>query len=120
MYHNNHMSEEEARVAKTTISEDMRFQRDEEFYDFFEDVYIEACRFGRIEQVCVCDNIGDHMVGHVYLKVRDREGGNRAREFLFLRTRGQGVRAGTHFSLLTLKIPLIRSSSTMRKTPLTV
>ena len=51
MYHNNHMSEEEARVAKTTISPEQRFQRDEEFYDFFEDVYIEASMFGRIEQV---------------------------------------------------------------------
>jgi len=43
------------------------------FLDFFEDMYEELSKFGRLDQLVVCDNLGDHMVGHVYAKFCDEE-----------------------------------------------
>ena len=34
---------------------------------------VEA-NYGTIEEMNVCDNLGDHLVGNVYIKVREREG----------------------------------------------
>jgi splicing factor U2AF 35 kDa subunit len=45
----------------------------EDFLCFFEDVYVELSKFGRVEALHVCDNLGDHMIGHVYCKFRDEE-----------------------------------------------
>ena len=45
----------------------------EDFLTFFEDFYMELSKFGRLEQLHVCDNLGDHMVGHVYAKFTDEE-----------------------------------------------
>lgn len=44
----------------------------QEHYDnFFEDVFVECeDRYGEIEEMNVCDNLGDHLVGNVYIKVR--------------------------------------------------
>lgn len=43
----------------------------QEHYDnFFEDVFVECeDRYGEIEEMNVCDNLGDHLVGNVYIKV---------------------------------------------------
>lgn len=45
----------------------------QEHYDnFFEDVFVECeDKYGEIEEMNVCDNLGDHLVGNVYIKVRD-------------------------------------------------
>lgn len=41
------------------------------FDDFFEEIFVEAERkYGVIEEMNVCDNIGEHMVGNVYIKFR--------------------------------------------------
>ena len=45
----------------------------DEFFDFFEDVYMEFGKFGPIEEMHVVDNLGDHMIGHVYIKFVDEE-----------------------------------------------
>jgi len=45
----------------------------EDFFCFFEDLYIELGKFGRLEALHVCDNLGDHMIGHVYAKFSDEE-----------------------------------------------
>jgi splicing factor U2AF 35 kDa subunit len=37
----------------------------EDFLDFFEDVFLELSKFGRLEGLHVVDNLGDHMIGHV-------------------------------------------------------
>ena len=38
--------------------------------DFFEDIFIEMeDKYGEIEEMNVCDNLGDHLVGNVYVKV---------------------------------------------------
>ena len=73
MYHNKHMGEEEEKISKIEVSKEDKFEREEEFFDFYEEMYIEASKFGEVEEVVVCDNIGDHMVGHVYLRFADEE-----------------------------------------------
>ena len=39
--------------------------------DFYEDVFEEMDKFGEVENLNVCDNIADHMVGSVYVKFVD-------------------------------------------------
>ncbi len=38
------------------------------FEDFYEEVFMELARFGELEEVVVADNIGDHLIGTVYVK----------------------------------------------------
>lgn len=45
----------------------------EDFLVFFEDLYLELSKFGQLEAVHVVDNLGDHMIGHVYANFRDEE-----------------------------------------------
>lgn len=39
--------------------------------DFYEDIFEELDKYGEIENLNVCDNLSDHMVGNVYVKFRD-------------------------------------------------
>lgn len=41
--------------------------------DFYEDVFEELDKYGEVENLNVCDNVSDHMVGNVYIKFRDEE-----------------------------------------------
>ena len=43
----------------------------QEHYDnFFQEVFVECeDQYGEIEEMNVCDNLGDHLVGNVYIKV---------------------------------------------------
>ena len=43
------------------------------FEDFYEDVFMELSKFGEIEELNVSDNIGEHMVGNVYVKFYEEE-----------------------------------------------
>ena len=43
------------------------------FEDFYEEIFMELARFGEIEEVVVADNIGDHMIGNVYVKFQNEE-----------------------------------------------
>lgn len=47
----------------------------EEFLVFYEDWYLELSKFGHIEYrgLNVVDNVGDHMIGHLYVKFTDEE-----------------------------------------------
>jgi splicing factor U2AF subunit len=47
----------------------------EEFLVFYEDWYLELSKFGHIEYrgLNVVDNVGDHMIGHTYVKFTDEE-----------------------------------------------
>jgi splicing factor U2AF 35 kDa subunit len=56
----------------TTGSTNAR-QTYEDFLDFFEDVFLELSKYGRLEGLHVVDNLGDHMIGHVYAKYYDEE-----------------------------------------------
>ena len=52
----------------------------QEHYDnFFEDCFVEAEeKYGEVEEMNVCDNLGDHLVGNVYVKFRREEDAERA------------------------------------------
>mmetsp|Transcript_23242 Transcript_23242/g.28810 ORF Transcript_23242/g.28810 Transcript_23242/m.28810 type:complete len:335 (-) Transcript_23242:796-1800(-) len=43
----------------------------EHFEGFYEEVFMEMAKFGEIDEMVVSDNIGDHMIGNVYLKYQD-------------------------------------------------
>ncbi len=53
------------------------------FEDFYEEVYEELSKFGRIEEMHVCDNLGDHLVGNVYAKFSDEEEADAALKGLY-------------------------------------
>ncbi|XP_074593883.1 splicing factor U2AF 26 kDa subunit-like [Brevipalpus obovatus] len=49
------------------------------FDDFFEDVFVELDdKYGEIEEMNICDNLGDHLVGNVYVKFRREEDADKA------------------------------------------
>lgn len=51
----------------------------EHFDYFFEDVFVELeDKYGEIEEMNVCDNLGDHLVGNVYVKFRKEEDAEKA------------------------------------------
>jgi len=52
------------------------------FSDFFEDVFDELAKYGEIEQMNVCDNLGDHLVGSVYVKYSDEQSAARTMKAL--------------------------------------
>ncbi|KAF0293115.1 Splicing factor U2af subunit [Amphibalanus amphitrite] len=55
----------------------------EHFDNFFEDVFVECeTKYGEIEEMNVCDNLGDHLVGNVYIKFRREEDAEKAVEDL--------------------------------------
>lgn len=57
----------------TTEEEQRRFDT------FFEDVFVECEeKYGSIEEMNVCDNLGDHLVGNVYIKFKDEESAEKA------------------------------------------
>lgn len=48
-------------------------QVQEHYDEFFEEIFVELeDKYGKIEEMNVCDNLGDHLVGNVYIKF-DRE-----------------------------------------------
>ncbi|KAI9315399.1 hypothetical protein BX666DRAFT_1962398 [Dichotomocladium elegans] len=57
-------------------------QLQEDFDLFYEDVFTELASFGEVEEMIVCDNIGDHLVGNVYCQYRYEEAAGKAVESL--------------------------------------
>eukprot|EP00271_Cylindrocystis_brebissonii_P017476 TRINITY_DN4563_c1_g1_i1.p1 TRINITY_DN4563_c1_g1~~TRINITY_DN4563_c1_g1_i1.p1 ORF type:complete len:330 (+),score=28.10 TRINITY_DN4563_c1_g1_i1:202-1191(+) len=45
----------------------------EHFEDFYEDIFEELSKYGEIENLNVCENLADHMIGNVYVKFREEE-----------------------------------------------
>jgi splicing factor U2AF 35 kDa subunit len=59
-----------ATAGETVIDEK---QAMEDFLCFYEDMFLELSKFGRIDELHICDNLGDHMIGHVYCKYFNEE-----------------------------------------------
>ena len=57
----------------------------QEHYDnFFEEVFVECeDHYGEIEELNVCDNLGDHLVGNVYIKFRYETDAEKVFKLLF-------------------------------------
>lgn len=49
---------------------------------FFEDMFVELAKYGEIEELNVCDNVGDHLVGNIYVRYRNEEDASRANKDL--------------------------------------
>lgn len=45
---------------------------------FFEEIFLELGNYGEIEDLVVCDNVSDHMVGNVYVKFFKEEDADKA------------------------------------------
>ncbi|XP_076321442.1 splicing factor U2AF 26 kDa subunit-like isoform X1 [Tachypleus tridentatus] len=80
LYHNPQNSAQSADgshlLTTTTVGEE---EIQEHFDNFFEDVFIELeDKYGEIEEMNVCDNLGDHLVGNVYVKFRREEDAEKA------------------------------------------
>ena len=48
------------------------------FDEFYEDVYEELATFGDIQELNVCDNLGEHLIGNVYAKFYEEDDAERA------------------------------------------
>jgi splicing factor U2AF subunit len=58
-------------------------QLQQHFDLFFEDMFSElALKYGPIEEMIVCDNIGDHLIGNVYIRFQTEDAAGRAAEDL--------------------------------------
>ena len=43
------------------------------FEDFYEEVFMELAKFGELDEIVVADNIGEHMIGNVYVKYQSED-----------------------------------------------
>jgi splicing factor U2AF subunit len=50
------------------VSDDSLKESLTHFEDFYEEVFLELVKFGEIKDLIVCDNLGDHLIGNVYVK----------------------------------------------------
>lgn len=58
-------------------------QLQQHFDLFYEDLFVElATKYGEIEELNVCDNIGDHLIGNVYVRFKNEEDASKAAEGL--------------------------------------
>jgi len=58
-------------------------QCQDDFDDFYEEIYEEMAKFGPLEEVNVCENLGEHIVGNVYVKFEDEEDAAEALQGLY-------------------------------------
>lgn len=52
------------------------------FEDFYQEVFEECSKYGEIEELIVVENLGDHMVGNVYIKYHDEEDADKCQKSL--------------------------------------
>jgi splicing factor U2AF subunit len=48
------------------------------FDAFYEDFFCELAQYGEIEEMHVCENIGEHLIGNVYVRFKYEEDAQRA------------------------------------------
>ncbi|CAL1545394.1 unnamed protein product [Lymnaea stagnalis] len=54
-------------------------QAQQEYDEFFEEIFVELeDKYGEIEEMNVCDNLGDHLVGNVYVRFHKEEDAEKA------------------------------------------
>ena len=56
---------------KEKMSTEEKAEVKKNFNIFYEDVFNELAKYGEIEEMIVCDNLNEHMVGNVYVRFRD-------------------------------------------------
>ena len=59
------------------LIDDVQAQQD--YDEFFEEIFVELEeKYGEIEEMNVCDNLGDHLVGNVYVRFHKEEDAEKA------------------------------------------
>jgi len=53
---------------------------DAEFQEFFVDVFEEISKYGEVEDLMVCENLGEHLLGAVFVKFYDEEDAQKCTE----------------------------------------
>ncbi|PNY23953.1 Splicing factor U2AF 23 kDa subunit-like protein [Tolypocladium capitatum] len=48
------------------------------FDAFYEDIWCELCKYGELEELVVCDNNNDHLIGNVYARFKYEESAQQA------------------------------------------
>ncbi|KRY90161.1 Splicing factor U2AF 35 kDa subunit, partial [Trichinella pseudospiralis] len=76
LYQNPKMDIHRAEAALLGVTDSHEQQH---FDEFFEEIFDEVeDKYGEIEEMNVCDNIGEHMIGNVYIKFKREEDAERA------------------------------------------
>lgn len=60
------------------VSEEGLKQAIRHFEDFYESVFLEFTKYGKIEDMYVLDNLGDHLIGNVYIMFSNEEESKKA------------------------------------------
>eukprot|EP01067_Filipodium_phascolosomae_P005058 Filipodium_phascolosomae@DN3069_c0_g1_i1.p1 len=60
------------------VPDELADQAQDHFERFFGEIFEEFANFGEVEDVIVCDNIGDHLIGNVYVKYSNEDEAERA------------------------------------------
>ncbi|EPY88123.1 cystathionine beta-synthase [Camelus ferus] len=72
-----HLRQSTPQRSRTGAVSDVEMQ--EHYDEFFEEVFTEMEeKYGEVEEMNVCDNLGDHLVGNVYVKFRREEDAEKA------------------------------------------
>ena len=51
----------------------------QDYDDFYEDMFVEMVdKYGPVDEMCVCDNLGEHLIGNIYVKFRNEEDADKA------------------------------------------
>jgi len=66
MYENSPI--ELALASGNRVSEEDAVNSLHKFENFYEEVFLELAKYGELDDLIVCDNIGDHMIGNIYVK----------------------------------------------------
>ncbi|KAK6614518.1 Splicing factor U2AF 23 kDa subunit [Botrytis cinerea] len=74
------------------------------FDAFYEDFWCEMCKFGEIEEVVVCDNNNDHLIGNVYARFKYEDSAQKACDALNSRC-GEGCVRGGFCNFIHRKNP---------------
>ena len=48
------------------------------FEKFYEEIFIELSNYGELKELCVVDNLGDHLIGNVYARFNDEVSASKA------------------------------------------
>ncbi|XP_006998501.1 splicing factor U2AF 35 kDa subunit-like isoform X1 [Peromyscus maniculatus bairdii] len=76
IYHNPQNSAQSADGVRCAMSD---WEMQEHYDEFFEEVFTEMEeKYGQVEEMNVCDNLGDHLMGNVYVKFRYEEDAKKA------------------------------------------
>ncbi|KAB1262825.1 Splicing factor U2AF 35 kDa subunit [Camelus dromedarius] len=75
IYRNPQNSAQTADGSHCSVS-DVEMQ--EHYDEFFEELFTEMEKYGEVKEMNVCENLGEHLVGYVYVKFRREEDAEKA------------------------------------------